>query len=866
MHPVRRRRLRHRHHHVRAPRRGEEERVARPAPRKGPLRRPAHLHVPDHKLRHRLREGKRRRQHRPVRDLRRHPRDRQRRHRPVPRRRRGDGRRRTRVDPIRRRILAHRHRHVRVPRGRHVQPVGAGAGHGEGALRAAGDGHVRGVKAGDVLREGDGRRERGRRVDLRRHPADHDRRRRVVPHRRRRHVRRRRQVHPVRRRRLRHRHHHVRAPRRGEEERVARPAPRKGPLRRPAHLHVPDHKLRHRLREGKRRRECGAVLDLRRHTGDVQGGDQDRRGHVVPDRRGHHVRRRARVHPVRRRVRPHRHRHVLVPRGRHVQGVRRAARARKRPLAAPHHVHVLDRKPAHGLREGKRRRQHRPVLDLLRHPVDHQRRHHVVPHRRRRYVRRRRQVHPVRRRVLRHRHHHVRAPRRGQHQRIARPAPREVALRRPGHVHVPDHKLRHRLRERKRRRQPRPVRDLRRHPVDHQRRHGVVGDGPCALRCRRRERRVDRIRQPHQEGLISFNPDIGEGIHRHRGRGRPRLDRRRAGRAHSRVVHVRRRRVGSVGVVGRGPLHRHVPPRGRVQTEGERHGVPLLCRGGGDGHHWQVVVGDGERLARGVCHAVAAAGHGRDSDHLVRGVHGVVHRGDRHRAGAVGAARGDGQGLCAAEREVARDRRRHRRGRHRERDIRARRAGQGRGHRAGVVGAGLVDGGGVEFERDRRRGVVVGDGEGGCAARGRSAVGSGGDRADADGHGFRRALVDRVGGSRERHRRGVRSAGHAGEGDRRRIGREVCAREVRVAHAGRRRGRRGQRVVRAEGGRAAEGQRHGQRLGARERAAERDRDHLAAARLGDVAGRGRERDRRLVVVGDGDAVARRGAELGIDGV
>ena len=187
------------------------------------------------------------------------------------------------------------------------------------------------------------------------------------------------------------------------------------------------------------------------------------------------------------------------------------------------------------------------------------------------------------------------------------------------------------------------------------------------------------------------------------------------------------------------------------------------------------------------------------------------------------------------------------------------------GRADGVSDAGAFgDGGGRRYaHRQRRRRIVVGDIECDAVAAGGAAgeIGAGirvqGRQVDRER--FRVALVEVVRSGRE-NKRGFRSGwrGGAGESDRGR------AAEGGVSDAGGQAGGRGEGIVGAERGGAANRKRQGEHFARHEAAANLDGDGFAAARLVHIT---RPADGHLdeggVVVVDGDG---RRARAGTDGV
>ncbi len=159
---------------------------------------------------------------------------------------------------------------------------------------------------------------------------------------------------------------------------------------------------------------------------------------------------------------------------------------------------------------------------------------------------------------------------------------------------------------------------------------------------------------------------------------------------------------------------RHRYCNGRSRRRRQRRGHRALAAVLGDRGRTQnqrqylgIVIGDGQRPVRRIRHPAAARGAGH-RHRLVLGIHRVVHRGDRHRAGAAGLARRNRQRLVRRHREVARHRRTHRTRRHRDRHGRTRSARQRRGHRAHA--AVFCNRALRQRQRHRRRRIVVGDG------------------------------------------------------------------------------------------------------------------------------------------------------------
>ena len=203
--------------------------------------------------------------------------------------------------------------------------------------------------------------------------------------------------------------------------------------------------------------------------------------------------------------------------------------------------------------------------------------------------------------------------------------------------------------------------------------------------------------------------------------------------------------------------------------------------------------------------------------------------------------------------------------------------GEGDARAVGLGEVRLVAGGvrvRVNGERDAGDGVVVGDLEArlagarhGLGAAVEAGAGVLVERAEGHLDGFVVALVEGVGLGGDLDGCGGAGAVLAGEDDRRRLGGKVGAVEVLVCHASGLGGGRRERVVRAEGGVAREGQGDRQGFAIDQGAVEGDSEVEGAVRLVDGARRRGQRDAGGVVVGDGDGGGDGGGlvELGAGG-
>ena len=194
----------------------------------------------------------------------------------------------------------------------------------------------------------------------------------------------------------------------------------------------------------------------------------------------------------------------------------------------------------------------------------------------------------------------------------------------------------------------------------------VVVDGSHRLGGSGRQGGVDRVGERRQEGLAALGHGVLEGRHRHHGGGLARGDDQRPGRAHRRVVHVRRGRAGTLDVGGGLPARRHVLGGGWRQRDGEPDDAPLGRAPAGDGKNRGVVaVGDADG---GVRHRESRRrpGEGQRLVGLVQGVVGGIQvefrrpgglpsrygHGEGVHGGVVGARHGGVGGLAHADGDV----------------------------------------------------------------------------------------------------------------------------------------------------------------------------------------------------------------------